>query len=44
MAIDRTFYEEDQAAKQAKIDSIEEELYAQTSKEGHYGNLDLSRK
>ena len=44
MAIDRTFYEEDQASKQARIDEIEEELYAQTSKEGHYGNLDLNHK
>ena len=44
MAIDRTFYEEDQASKQARIDEIEEELYAQTSKEGHYGNLDLDHK
>jgi len=44
MAIDRKYYEEDQATKQAKIDSIEEELYAQTSKEGHYGNLDLEHK
>jgi hypothetical protein len=41
---DRKYYEEDQATKQAKIDSIEEELYAQTSKEGHYGNLDLDHK
>ena len=44
MAIDRKYYEEDQASKQAKIDSVEEELYAQTSKEGHYGNLDLNHK
>ena len=44
MDIDRTFYEEDQASKQARIDEIEEELYAQTSKEGHYGNLDLNHK
>ena len=44
MAIDRTYYEEDQASKQARIDEIEDELYAQTSKEGHYGNLDLDHK
>lgn len=43
MRIPKTFYEEDQAAKAAKVDAIEEHLKRKPKTEGLEGKIDLTR-
>ena len=43
MRIKKEFYEEDQNAKQAKLDELDKQLFADANKPGFYGRTEISR-